>query len=270
MARIEKQFFAIGAMDRLSAQQTALHRLDPRAKLVTTLVFITVVISFPKYEISALVPFALYPLALAAMGNIPAVFLIKKLLWVSPFAILIGIFNPLLDREILVRLGGVALTGGWISFGSILVRFALTVGAALTLIAVTGFNAVCLALEKLGTPKVFVVQLLFLHRYLFVLMDEAVRMVRARALRSFGSRGADLKSFGALLGQLLLRTMDRAQRIYLAMSCRGFDGDIHMLQTLHFGRREIAFVTGWTLLFGLLRIYDLPVLIGRLTVGLLP
>jgi cobalt/nickel transport system permease protein len=269
MTGMEHKVFAIGTLDRLSAQQTAVHRLDPRAKLITTLVFITVVISFPKYEISALVPFALYPLALAAVGNIPAMFLIRKLLWVAPFAVLIGIFNPLLDREVMMRLGGVVLTGGWLSFGSILLRFTLTVGAALTLVAVTGFNAVCLALEKLGTPRVFVVQLLFLHRYMFVLMDEALRMVRARALRAVGSRGLDLKSFGTLAGQLLLRTMDRAQRVYLAMSCRGFDGNIHLMQPLRFGRREAAFVAGWVGLFAALRIYDVPAAIGRLALGLL-
>jgi len=269
MTGIEHKVFAIGAMDRLSAQQTAMHRLDPRAKLITTLVFITTVISFPKYEISALVPFALYPLTLAAVGNIPAMFLVRKLLWVSPFAVLIGIFNPLLDREILMRLGGVGLSGGWLSFGSILLRFALTVGAALTLVAVTGFNAVCLALEKLGTPRVFVVQLLFLHRYMFVLMDEALRMVRARALRAVGGRGLDLKSFGTLAGQLLLRTMDRAQRVYLAMSCRGFDGNLYLMQPLRFGRREAVFVAGWVGLFAVLRIYDLPAAIGRLVVRLL-
>ena len=63
-------------------------------------------------------------------------------------------------------------------------------GAALTLIAVTGFNAVCLALDKLGTPRVFVIQLVFLYRYVFVLVDEAARMVRARSLRTFEGGGS--------------------------------------------------------------------------------
>ena len=66
---------------------------------------------------------------------------------------------------------------------------AITV-VALILIAVTGFNAVCLALDKLGTPRVFVVQLVFLYRYMFVLVDEAARMVRARSLRTFEGGGS--------------------------------------------------------------------------------
>ena len=262
MAKIDKHFFDIGYMDTLSSQQTPIHRLDPRAKLITTLVFITVVVSFGKYEISALIPFFVYPVFLGSMGNVPPVYLLKELLLVSPFAILIGIFNPLLDREILISLGGVGISGGWVSFTSILMRFTLTVGVALTLIAVTGFNAVCMALEKLGVPKVFVVQLLFLHRYMFVLVDEASRMVRARSLRSFGNSGSGIRIYGPLVGHLLLRTIDRAQRIYLAMCCRGFDGEIQIMRPLKFGPIEIGFICGWSALFVLMRFYNLPVLLG--------
>ena len=264
MATIDRHFFDIGYVDTLSSQQTAVHQLDPRAKLLTTLVFVVTVVSFDKYEISSLIPFFIYPVVLCAIGNIPPSFLIKKLVLVSPFAILLGIFNPLLDREILIRLGGLEISGGWVSFASILIRFVLTVGVALTLIAVTGFNAVCMALEKLKVPKIFVVQLLFLHRYMFVLVDEAARIFRARSLRSFGGEGSGIKSFGSIVGQLLLRTIDRAQRIYLAMSCRGFEGHIHVMRKQRIGSREVGFIVGWSLIFILMRFYNLPVLMGRI------
>jgi len=268
MTNIDKQFFDLGYLDTLASRQTPVHRLDPRAKLITTLVFITLVVSFGKYEIAALIPFFIYPVFLCVVGNVPPVYLLKKLILVSPFAVMIGIFNPFIDREILVRLGDVGIAGGWISFASILIRFTLTVGAALILIAVTGFYAVCAALEKLGTPRVFVVQLMFLYRYLFVLIDEASRLVRARSLRSFGSGGGGLKTFGSLVGHLLLRTMDRAQRIYLAMCCRGFDGKIQTLKTLRFGPAEIGFMCGWLAFFITARFYNVPAALGGAITGL--
>jgi cobalt/nickel transport system permease protein len=175
---------------------------------------------------------------------------------------MIGIFNPLMDRDILISLWGTGISGGWVSFGSILIRFALTVGAALTLIAVTGFNAVCMALDKLGTPRVFVVQLVFMYRYMFVLVDEAARMVRARSLRTFEGTGSGIKAYGPLVGHLLLRTMDRAQRVYMAMCCRGFDGEIRILKPLRFGPMEIGFTVGWSALFILMRVYNVPTLMG--------
>ena len=262
MAKIDTQFFNFGYLDKLSYQQSPIHQLDPRAKLVTTLVFITTVVSFGKYEISALLPYLIFPVVLSGLGNLPPKYLLKKILLVSPFAVLIGIFNPLMDRDILISLGGVDIVGGWVSFASILLRFFLTVGAALVLIAVTGFNAVCMGLEKLGAPRVFVVQLMFLYRYIFVLVDEASRMVRARSLRALGHSGTGIRTFGYLVGHLLLRTMDRAQRIHLAMRCRGFDGQIHIMKPLKIGPKEISFILGWSSLFILMRFYNFPQLVG--------
>ncbi|MBE0617670.1 MAG: cobalt ECF transporter T component CbiQ, partial [Proteobacteria bacterium] len=189
MASIDASFFDVGRLDRLARQDTPVHRLDPRIKLLTTLLFLVSVVSFGKYEISALLPFFLYPVALASAGRIPFGYLSKRLLTVAPFAVLVGIFNPFLDRGTLLHLGELEVSGGWVSFFSIQVRFCLTVGTALVLIAVTSFQGLCAALQRLGVPQVLTVQLLFLYRYLFVLGEEAVRLVRARALRSFGGRG---------------------------------------------------------------------------------
>ena len=179
MTAIDKRFFSMDRMDTLSYADSPLHRMDPRAKLITTLIYIVMVVSFGKYEISALIPFFIYPVVLMAWGNLPIGFILRKMLLVAPFAILIGIFNPLMDQNTLIQIGRIEISGGWVSFISILIRFTLTVGAALILVGATGFNAVCMALEKLGTPRIFVVQLLFLYRYLFVLGDEATKMVRA-------------------------------------------------------------------------------------------
>jgi len=262
MAKIESALFDIGALDALALRDTTLHRLDPRAKLVTALVFIVTVASFGKYEISSLLPFFIFPAVLIAHGRLPFGLLARKLLLVAPFAFFIGIFNPFLDREILVNIGPLPISGGWVSFCSILLRFALTIGAALILIATTSFPGVCMALEKLGAPRIFAVQLLFLYRYIFVLTDEAVRLVRARALRSFRKNGSGVKVFGNLVGQLLLRTLERAQRIHLAMLCRGFDGEIRLLRPSKIGKAEISYIVGWSSLFIIMRLYNIPRLLG--------
>ena len=268
MAKIESTLFEIGTLDQLARQDTALHRLDPRAKLVTALGFIVTVVSFGRYELSALLPLVLYPVVLAASGNLPTGYLLRKLLIASPFALFVGLFNPLLDTAPLLHLGSLAVSGGWVSFGSILLRFALTVSAALAPIGTTGFTTVCMALGRLGAPRVFVVQLLFLYRYLFVLAEEGLRMVRARNLRSFGGRGQGMKVYAAMLGQLLLRTMDRAQRIHQAMLCRGFDGQIRMAGDFRLGRADLAFALGWLAFFALARTFNLAQLLGRIATGL--
>jgi cobalt/nickel transport system permease protein len=237
--------------------------------VLTTLVFIVCVVSFGKYDISGLLPFLVYPLFLVVLGDLPLAYLLRKVILAAPFAVLIGIFNPLFDQDVLFRVGSVEISGGWVSFFSILLRFMMTVGAALILIASTGYHAVCMALEKMGVPQVFVVQLLFLYRYLFVLVDEASRMVRARSLRSFQGKGLGMRVFGSMAGHLLLRTMDRAQRIHLAMLCRGFDGNIRPFHPLKVRAWEVLFLLGWSALFVFMRYYNVPRFVGRLVQGLI-
>jgi len=267
MSKIGTNFFDIGYMDTLSRVDSPLHRLDPRAKVLTTMAFVVMVVSFGKYEISALIPFFLYPVVLVAVGNLPAGYLLRKVVLVAPFAVLVGIFNPLLDRTTLMVLGPLEISGGWISFVSILVRFVLTVGSALILVACTGIQGVCLALEKLGTPRVLTIELLFLYRYLFVLMDQGLRMVRARALRSFGRSGMGVGVYGYMAGHLLLHTLDRAQRIHVAMSCRGFDGHVRTMSSLKIRPVDIMFVVGWSAFFVGMRAHNIPGLLGRLIMG---
>jgi len=262
MNKINGNLLDIGYMDTLACADSLVHRLDPRAKLIATLVFIVMVVSFDKYAISALLPFFVFPVVMISVAGLPARYILRKVLLISPFAILIAICNPFLDRSILFQIGGINISGGWVSFISILLRFFLTVTAALVLVASTGFNAVCLALSKLGLPKPFVMQLLFLYRYIFVLLEETERLTRARALRSFNNTAMKLTTFTSLISHLLLRTLDRAQRIYLAMCCRGFDGNVRLIRPMKKGRSEIIFVAGWSLLFIILRYWNIPLHIG--------
>lgn len=262
MTFIERNILDIRNLDLMARGTSWIHRLDPRAKLLTTLMFIITVVSVDKYTIAQLIPFVLYPLTLITLADLPVVYFLKKIALVAPFAICIGLFNPLLDRETMLHIGPLALSGGWISFGSILLRFSLTVGSALVLIGITSFSGLCLALEQLKVPRIFVVQLLFLYRYLFVLVDEACRMSRARTLRSLGRKGPGIKIFGSMVGNLLLRATDRAERIHLAMLCRVFNGRIHLLSASKPGLRDLLFTLGWLTLFILFRLYNLPEIIG--------
>ncbi|GKT07705.1 cobalt ECF transporter T component CbiQ [Desulforhabdus sp. TSK] len=269
MPKIESSFLDISRLDALASQRTLIHGLDPRAKIVTTLIFIFIVVSFPKHEVTALVPFTLYPVVLIALANLPPGYLFQKVLLAAPFAFFVGIFNPLLDSEVLIHLGPVGISGGWVSFASIMLRFGLTVGAALVLVATTGMNGIGAGLEKLGAPNSFAVQLTFLYRYLFVLTDEAARMVRARSLRSFGIKGTEVKVFGYMIGHLLLRTMDRAQRIHQAMLCRGFTGELRLPVPLKFSWRDMGFLAGWSSLFILMRLVNIPQWMGLLVTEVL-
>jgi len=259
----DREYFNLGYLDTLSYRDTVIHRLDPRAKLLATLAFIITVVSFPKYEITGLLPFFLFPVLLIALGDIPARFIFKKVLLVSSFAIFIGIFNPLLDRHTAFVVSGVPVSGGWLSFGSIMIKFVLTISSALLLIATTSFPGICHALQKIGMPEIFVSQLLFLYRYLFVLTEVTMKVVRARDMRSFGSRGSGIKVFSSLVGTLFLRTIEQAERIYQAMLSRGFEGKLHSLKPYRFRISDAVFLAGIMSVLILFRTHDIVEAVGR-------
>jgi cobalt/nickel transport system permease protein len=258
------KWIEIGRMDELGRMDTPVHRVDARAKALVTFAFIVVVISFPVYAISALTPFLLFPVALLALGHIPARHILMKMLIAAPFALAVGLFNPFLDRQPLATLGPFSVTGGWISFASIMLRFVLTVGAALALIACTGMNRLGAGLGQLGVPRVFVVQLLFLYRYLFVVADEGTKMFRSVELRSGSARPLHLRTYGSLIGNLLLRSMDRAERVYRAMIARGFDGEIRVLRRPCFRWADLGFVCFWLAFFIVARVWNLADEMGLL------
>jgi cobalt/nickel transport system permease protein len=267
MASIDGAILDFKRLDLLASGDTGLHRLDARAKVIVTAVFVLMVISHDRYEIVALFPFIIFPAAMIAAGNLPLPYIARKILLLCPFVIIVGIFNPLIDRAILVQAGPLAISGGWLSFFSIIIRSVLTVGSAFILLALTGFPGVCRALEQLGMPRPFAVQLLFLYRYIFVLTEEGGRAARARQLRSCGNKGMGIRSFGTLIGHLLLRTWQRAERVHIAMLSRGFDGNFHSGRRSAFGRRELIFVVGWLIVLISLRVTNLPRIIGSLVIG---
>jgi cobalt/nickel transport system permease protein len=263
MRSVESPFSDIGRLDSLAGKKTPIHGVDPRVKVLTTIYFMALVVSFGKYDPAGLAPLIIYPIAVMVIGDIPFGYIAKKLLIASPFVLSVALFNPILDQSPALAVGPFIVTGGVLSFVSIMAKYVLTVSAGLTLIACTGVDAICSALAGMGVPRAFTIQLLFLYRYIFVLGQEAVRMARARALRSFGNKGMGMTAYSSMIGHLLLRTLDRAQRIHLAMLCRGFDGEIRSAEISGLRLWDLLYLAGWSSLFTLLRLYNLPAWLGR-------
>jgi cobalt/nickel transport system permease protein len=260
-------YIEVGTMDELGRMDSPIHRLDARVKALTTIAFIVIVMSFPRYEVSALIPFFLYPFALMATANIPPPCILRKLLIASPFALAVGILNPFFDRQIVASIGSCEISGGWMSFISIVIRFFLTVSTALVLVACTGIHRLCAGLERMGLPRVFAVQLQLLYRYLFVIAGEGVRMMRSVEIRSFDRRSIGFATYVSLVGHLLFRAIDRAQRVYQAMASRGFDGQVRVMHTTVICWNDIVFLFGWLFFFTVARMWNIADMLGRFLMG---
>lgn len=229
-------------LDRLGYGASPAHRLDSRAKIVATMLFALIVASFPKYAVVELLPLVAIPFLLAWFGDTPFCVIARLLLIACPFALLVGLFNPLLDRAP-AALGGHVLAAGWLSYASILLRFALSMTMLTVLVATTALPDLLRGLRLLRVPAVLVTQLQFLYRYLFLLADEASRLSRARRLREPGRVRADWRTARAILGSLIWRATERAGRIYLAMQARGFQGEMPARGAGAFRPADAAFLS---------------------------
>lgn len=267
MANFSGALYNLNFLEELADKKTPVHRIHPLAKLLTTVTFLVTAVSFGKYEISAILPLILYPVLLMSLGEIPLLPLFKRMLVAAPFIVGIGIFNPLFDPHMIVLFPGWQISAGWLSFLSLLLKGGLTVAAALLLIATTGMGRIAQALRMIWVPRVFVMQILLTYRYINVLIDEAARTSRAYALRSPLGKGIRFAHWGSLAGHLLLKTFDRAERVFQSMRCRGFAGEFPAGPVKRMMPLDILFFAGWSLFFVLVRYVDIPSLLGSLMTG---
>lgn len=256
-SKLEYVLCELDAMERTARMRSPLHGLDARAKLLVTLVFLVTMLSVPLSRLSELLLFFLFPLVLCSMGGLSYSRIFRRSLLVLPFVAFIGVFNLFYDREPVFRIGSVIVTAGWISFLSIILRGLLSVQALIVLVSSTGYYRLCRSMQRLGVPSVFTTQLLFVYRYLFVLIEQGLAMSRARDARSFGRKSYPLKVWGMLIGQLLIRTFERAELISRAMLARGFTGCIpeNVCDRSVWRMRDTLFLLLWSVALILMRLF---------------
>lgn len=268
MSKAINSLYNLRVLDEMALKPTVIHRIHPLIKLLTTFIYLVMVISFDKYEIGAMIPYVFYLVIVLALAELPLWPILQRLLLVSPLIIGIGILNPFFDTQTIL-LGSVTISRGWVTFLSLLIKSGLTITASLMLIATTGMDQLAVALRMLKVPKIFVLQLLLTYRYISVLIEEVSRMQRAYAMRAPNQKGIQRKVWGSFAGQLLLRTLDRGQRVYLSMNLRGFEGEYHTKQVAPVTWWDLLYLMGWLLFFTYARVNNLTILLGSIFTGVI-
>jgi cobalt/nickel transport system permease protein len=248
------------AFDSFLPGESPIHRLDPRVKIVCCLLFILSAVLLPDGAWLAFGAAWLIVLSAAALARIDLRVLLRRSLVAAPFALAALTLPFTLPGETVaaLRLGGAEVTisdFGLLRFSGILIRSWLAVQAAIVLTAATQFPDLVHGLRHLRVPDVVTAVLGFMYRYLFVLADEALRMLRARDARSAERVGAALvaarprqpqglplhhraRVAGGMVGQLFLRSLERSDRVYRAMQARGYAGELLTMNPHVMGRSD--------------------------------
>lgn len=245
-------------LDPYEQRPSLIHRLDARVKLILTLAFILTVSLTPVGAWAFYLLLLAIALSVAVLSELGIPFVLKRSLLALPFVL--AAFPILFTIQ-----GGAALfsfsIGPWTltnyqagleRFLSIGLKSWLSVQMAIILASSTPFPDLLVAMRAIKAPRLIVAIFGLMWRYLFVLVDEALRLMRARAARSTRSAQPGLRSGGSLAwrarvtggmaGSLFLRGIERSDRIYMAMLARGYDGDVKSFPLPKLG------VAGWLVL----------------------
>ena len=266
MNKLQHALHELGEMDELAARSSPIHALHPTAKLLATVAYLLVTLSFDKYDLSGLTPMLLWPILLFQLSGVPVRSCFYKLRIVLPLVMAVGIFNPFFDRSVLLRLGVLTVTGGVVSMLTLMMKGLFCLMASFLLMATTPIDRLCAALRQLHVPKLLVTLLLLTYRYVGVMTEELAVMTEAYHLRAPGQKGIQFSAWGSFLGQLLLRSMDRAQELYASMLLRGYEQEFRYAENPPFAARDLLYLLGSAAAFLLLRCVPLAQLLGGVIV----
>jgi cobalt/nickel transport system permease protein len=193
-----------------SRLDSPIHRLPAALKLGGALGLVFTAVLLPASQGMGFAILAAILVLVAAASSIPPLFLLKRLLLLEPFVLGVAVLS-------LLQPGGARV------FMTLLIRTHLCLLAMILLSNTTPFNDLLRVLRRARVPLLFITTLTLMHRYLFVLVEEAERMRRARLSRTFTpGRRLPWHSLSTILSQLFVRASERAGRIYDAMCARGW------------------------------------------------
>ncbi len=197
-------------LDRYSRLASPIHRLRAPVKLIIAFAILVLVVSARSDNwILFLAVFVLLAI-IALFSRIPSKFIIGRLLLLEPFALGVALLSLLQHN------------GGQVFLG-VLTKSTLCLLTMILASNTTPFSEILAALRSGGVPSILITVLALAYRYLFVLIDEGERIQRARRSRTFeSSRRKNWYSLSTLVGELFVRSTERAERIYTAMTSRGW------------------------------------------------
>ncbi|HDP69589.1 MAG TPA: cobalt ECF transporter T component CbiQ [Actinobacteria bacterium] len=236
-----KHFF----IDKYSEVKSPIRNLDARAKIITFFSLILLCVTTPP---KALLAFGGYYLILAIMlviSKVPLSFILKRVVIAIPFILMVAAFIPFIGADVggSYNLWGITLyQRGLLILFNVTVKALFGVAALTLLVSTTPFDELMEGLKKLGVPKVFITIASFMYRYIFVVVDETMRMKRARDSRNFEGRWIwQASAVGHMVATLFLRSYERGERVYSAMLSRGYDGEVKSLSEHPITRKDIIF-----------------------------
>ena len=204
MDSIEKKILELNRLQDIQQRSHWMNNLHPLGKLLISVIYIFLVTSIDKYDIVTLILMSVYVIFTFIIGELSVKEGIYRMRLILPLVLFVGIFNPFFDKSS-VMVAGFAVRGGIVSMLTLVIKGLYTVFAVYALIATTSIDDICYALRSIKVPKIIVIVIMLIYRYIDVMAGEADRIYTAYRLRAPGQKGIEYRSWGTLVGQWLLQ-----------------------------------------------------------------
>ncbi len=267
MSDIRGVLSEIHKLDELTDRKLWINQIHPLLKLGVTVAYLVTVTSFSRYDLFGVLSMFIYLFIGFNVADLSFRQCLRRIRLILPLILMISIANPIFDQN-QILLGFHVISAGLISMVVLWVKGIYCVIGGYLLIATTSIENICYALECIHVPDIIVTQILLTYRYISLLLQQVHQLTQAYALRAPKQKGINYKSWGPLVGQLLLRSIDRSNEVYESMTLRGYHGSFAYMK----GKNKLnlsgfLYFGIWILIFFLLRRYPVLVLLGTLFGG---
>lgn len=266
MNKICKGIQIFHEIDRGKREKESIQKIHPLARLIVTITFVCITVSFPKYQLLNLSSMILYILLYNIWYDISFVKAVKRTWPVLLVTCIVGIANPIVEREVIFYIGGLGITSGMLSMSSLMLKGMLCVLASYSLVMTIGINGICYGLNAIHVPQIITTGFMLTYRYIIVLLKEVERMWQSYKLRAPYHKGIHFKAWGSFAGQLLLRSIDRGERVYESMLLRRYEGNFFIRNGSVSKVSSVIFAVVWCALFLILRFVPVFKIVGSFIV----
>lgn len=229
-------------IEELSNGDSFLRKLDPRGKIIVVFLFSIVVAAANRLQV--LLWSLVLGLLMVMAAKVPAKELFKRLIPVNMLILFLWFFLPFtFGGKPLFFLGPLAVTREGVLYATrISIKSNAMMLMLIALVASTPIFSMGHAMHQLGIPQKIVHLFFFTYRYIHVIYREYLRLKNSMKIRGFTPKTClhTYKTFAYMVGMLLVKSFDRAQRVHNAMLCRGFNGDLYSLSKFSFKKRDIV------------------------------
>ncbi len=219
-------------------------RLDPRLKILAAVAW-----SFLAALVGS-IPAALAGLAgslvLALAARLQPGEALRRLSVINVFVLFMWLMLPFSfssPGRVVASLGFLEITREGLDLTILLTIKANAVAlGAMALLGRASTLQLAAAARRLGVPEKLTALFLLMLRYFEVIKQEYGRLRVAMRMRAFrpGMNLHTYRTFASLVGMLLVRSVDRAERVHAAMLCRGYRGRFWLDEEFRLRRVDLA------------------------------